>query len=93
MFKQSPEVEEIYRMFEKLGFTRTELNKLFDDLHLNNKKTEAIIDNLALCVLIKNGFKIEHLKRLVVKLLPPHFRAKRLEERIGYLSRYIVKKE
>ena len=93
MFEQSAEVQEIYKMFEKLGFPPPELDRLFTDICIDRKKTEAILSDLALCVLIKNGFKLEHLKRLSIKLLPRRCRAKRLEERIRYLSRYIVKKE
>ena len=93
MFKQSPEVEEIYEMFLRLGFSRPELDCLFNDICIDRKKTEAIITDLALCILIKNGFKLEHLKRLAIKLLPYRYRTKRLEERISFLSRYIVKIE
>ena len=92
MFNQD-EVKEIYQMFLKLGFPPPELDRLFNDICIDRRKTEAILSDLALCVLIKNGFKLEHLKRLSIKLLPRRYRAKQLEERIKYLSMYIVKKE
>lgn len=91
MFEQSKEVKEIYAIFQKSGISHDELEHLLEEICIDEKKTEARIGDLALCVLIKNGFTIEHLKRLSIKLLPRRCRPLRLINKIKDLS-YIVKK-
>jgi DNA-directed RNA polymerase alpha subunit len=92
-YKQKEKIEkkEIYDLFSKLGVTQKELDKWIEEISLDIKKTESRITDLALCVLIRNGLKRKHLRRLGARLQLRRCRPKHLLEKFDYFEKYIVK--
>jgi hypothetical protein len=91
LFKQDTEIKEIYDLFLKLGVSPEVLDDWLDEITIDKKKTEARITDLALCVLIRNGLKRKHLRRLGVRLHLRRCRPKHLLEKFDYLKEYVVK--
>jgi len=84
--------EEIYYILEKSGVTKNECKRWIDNIHLERRKTEAVICDLFLCVAIKHGLKREHILAMSKILGHYKFRSKHIVERVNYLKEYIVDK-
>jgi hypothetical protein len=87
-FKEN--VNEIYTLFEKFNISENEFNELLYKLCLESKKTERLLYDLFLCMLIKNGFNDTHLLLLSKRLISRKCRSNHLMERLHYLSNYIM---
>lgn len=85
------DLKEIYTILEKAGVSRNESKYWLDSIHLDKKKTEAVVIDLFLCVGIKHGLNREHILMLSKKLGHTKFRANHLVSRANYLKEYIVK--
>jgi hypothetical protein len=90
MHTEDAETKEIYDIFLSLGIPKAVLDDWLRKINLDVRKTEGRLVDIALCVLIYKGFKLSHLNRLTVRLLPHRSRANELIKRMKKLARYVV---
>ena len=91
--KAAEHVEELYVIFEKFKVTRKEFNRWVREIEIGRKKTEAALVDLFFCPFIKEGLSNEHLRHLSKRLNHKEYRARRLSDRLKYLSECVVMKD
>jgi hypothetical protein len=90
MYTQDAETKEIYNIFLNIGIPKNVLDDWLRKINMDVRKTEGRLVDIALCVLIYKGFKLNHLNRLTARLLPHRCRARTLINRMRYLAENVV---
>jgi hypothetical protein len=85
-------LDELYLLFKKFGISREEFNRWINEIVIDRKKTEGCLIDLILCPFVKHGLSPQHLRSLSRRLQHKKFRARRLAERLEYISKCIVKR-
>jgi len=82
---QTDLILEIYKWFGDMGVSEKLLTKWIDELIVDKRRTEALLNDLLLCLLIYKGLTKKHLNHFC-RFLFIRFRPKRLLVKIDYLQ-------